>query len=143
MVRTTRPRRPAGQRQLRVGEELRHALAGILARGEIHDPDVSGTAVTVTEVRVTPNLRQATAFVTPLGGRNAEAVLAGLERCAPWLRGQVTRQVRLKYSPELRFRLDRSFDRASRIDALLRTAGATDENEAGRDGAGEVPGDGS
>lgn len=109
-----------GQRPLRVGEELRHVLAELLARGDIRDPDLSGTSVTVTEVRVSPDLKNATAFVIPLGGTDGERVVAGLTRCAPWLRGQIARNVRLKYSPRIGFRLDRSFEEASRIDAVLR-----------------------
>jgi ribosome-binding factor A len=110
----------AGQRPLRVGEELRHALAEILSRGDIRDPDLADASVTVTEVRVSPDLKNAIAFVLPLAGRNADAVLAALERCAPYLRGQLARTVRLRYAPRVGFRLDESFDRASRIDELLR-----------------------
>lgn len=110
----------AGQRPLRVGEELRHALAEILGRGDIRDPDLADASVTVTEVRVSPDLKNATAFVLPLAGRNADAVLAALERCAPYLRGQLARLVKLRFAPRVSFRLDESFDRASRIEELLR-----------------------
>jgi ribosome-binding factor A len=120
MARGTRSGRTASQRQLRVGEELRHALAQVFMRQEIIDPDLRDVTITVTEVRVSPDLRNATAFVTPLGGRDAERVVPALNRCAGWLRGQVTRMVRLKFSPQVKFELDRSFDAADKVDALLR-----------------------
>ncbi len=112
--------RTAGKRQLRVGEEIRHALAGILMRGELHDPDLENVSVTVTAVDVSPDLRNATAYVTPLGGTHQAEVVAGLNRCAKWLRGQVAGQVRLKFAPNITFRLDQSFDQAERVEALLR-----------------------
>jgi len=120
MGKDQRSPRGSGQRPLRVGEELRHALADILARGDIRDPDVAAVPITVTEVRVSPDLRNATAFVLPLGGQHAEQVLAGLTRCAPYLRGQLAKAVRLKFAPALGFRLDTSFDRASHIEEVLR-----------------------
>ncbi|MFQ5958453.1 MAG: 30S ribosome-binding factor RbfA [Alphaproteobacteria bacterium] len=107
------------QRQLRVGEELRHALAEVLGRGDLRDPGLSGTPVTVTEVRVSPDLRNATAFVVPLGGGDTETVLAALARATPYLRAQVARLVRLKFAPDFAFRADTSFDQASDIDSLL------------------------
>jgi len=109
-----------GQRPLRVGEEIRHALSGIFSRGEIRDPGLAGVSVTVSEVRVSPDLKNATAFVMPLGGRNAEQVLAALARCAPFIRTQVAKQVNLRYAIRIGFRVDDSFEQASRIDALLR-----------------------
>ncbi|MBI1179063.1 MAG: 30S ribosome-binding factor RbfA [Alphaproteobacteria bacterium] len=112
---------PRTQRQNRVGELLRHALAEVLARGELRDPALDGVSVTVTEVDVGPDLKNATAFVMPLGGHDAEKVAAGLNRCARFLRGQVGHAVTLRYTPELRFAVDRSFEAADRIDALLRT----------------------
>jgi ribosome-binding factor A len=113
--------RAPSQRQLRVGEVIRHALAGILQRGEIHDPVFEGTVVTVAEVRMAPDLKSATAFVVPLGGKDADAVVAAFERNKKYLRGEIARQVNLRFSPELRFRLDESFDEGQRIDALLRS----------------------
>jgi ribosome-binding factor A len=113
-----RPREPS-QRQLRVGEQLRHALALILQRGELRDPALHGATVTVTEVRVTPDLRNATAYVMPLAGREAEAVLEALGRSAGYLRGQLAREVPLRFTPALAFALDTSFDHASRINELL------------------------
>ena len=107
------------QRQLRVGEELRHALARVLQRGELRDPALKDVAVTVTEVRVSPDLKNATAFVMPLGGQHRAEVIAGLTRSAGYLRGQLAREVPLRFSPTLAFALDTSFDHASRINELL------------------------
>ncbi len=119
---TRRVERDPSQRQLRVGEELRHALAWILERGEVRDPDLRGVSVTVTEVRVSPDLRTATVFVLPLGGGETAAVVTGLTRARPFLRRQVANAVRLKFVPDIRFRADSSFDEARRIDTLLRDA---------------------
>lgn len=99
------------QRQLRVGETIRRALSDILLRGEHHSSELEGVPITVGEVRVSPDLKVATAFVLPLGGRDAENVLEALNRARGELRRQVTRAVNLKFSPELRFRLDETFDR--------------------------------
>jgi ribosome-binding factor A len=117
-VRGSRHREPS-QRQLRVGEELRHALARIIERGEIRDPEVARRGVTVTEVSVSPDLRQATVFVVPLGGGEIAPLLAGLKRAAPFLRREVARHVQLRMAPEFAFAADDSFDRAERIDELL------------------------
>jgi ribosome-binding factor A len=111
--------REASQRQLRVGEELRHALARILQRGELRDPALQDVTVTVTEVQVSPDLKNATAYVMPLGGRHAAEVLEGLTRSAGYLRGQLAREVPLRFAPGLAFALDTSFDHASRINELL------------------------
>ncbi|MCH8236604.1 MAG: 30S ribosome-binding factor RbfA [Proteobacteria bacterium] len=108
------------QRQLRVGEELRHALAWILERGDIRDPGLGGVAVTVTEVRVSPDLRNATAFVIPLGGGGTEDVVAALNRAAPYLRRKIGKAVKLKYLPGINFIADESFDQAGRISDLLK-----------------------
>lgn len=107
------------QRQLRVGEELRHALAQLLRPGELHDPALFDANVTVTEVQLSPDLRNATAFVMPLGGANAADIIAGLRRSAPYLKSRIARQVRLRYAPNLSFALDSAFDSADRIAALL------------------------
>ena len=109
------------QRQLRAGELVRHALAEVLARGEVHDPVIQGHMITVPEVRMSPDLRQATAYVMPLGGRDEKEVVAALERNKKFLRGEVARRVNLKFAPEIRFRLDERFDEAERIEKLLRT----------------------
>lgn len=108
------------QRQLRVGEEMRHALARIFERGELHDPALHEAPLTVTEVRVSPDLKRATAFVMPLGGRNAAEIMAGLKRGASHLRRLVAQEVKLRVAPQISFALDQSFDEASRIDTLLR-----------------------
>ena len=107
------------QRQLRVGEELRHALARILRDGECRDPVLERVSITVTEVRMSPDLRNATAFVMPLAGTNATEVIAGLERSATFLKGLVAREVQLRNTPNLVFALDDTFDRVDRITALL------------------------
>ena len=99
------------QRQLRVGEVIRRALAEILARGDVHDPDLSLTPITVGEVRCSPDLRQATVFFMPLGGVRREEVLAALKRNKAEIRHLVSQSVRLKYAPDLSFKLDESFDR--------------------------------
>lgn len=120
MVRARTSSRSPSQRQLRVGELLRHALSDILSRGDVHDPQLAKTPVTVTEVRTSPDLRHGTAFVAPLGGQGGDEILDALRRNAAYLRGQVSRQVKLKFSPELSFELDKSFDHAARIGELLR-----------------------
>lgn len=107
------------QRQLRVGEELRHLLAGILGRHELRDPALHDATITVTEVRISPDLKNATAFVMPLGGTHVPEVLAALERGAGFMRGLIAREMDLRHVPALRFALDTTFDHASRIDALL------------------------
>ena len=111
----------SSQRQLRVGELVRHALAELLARGEVHDPVIEGHLITVPEVKMTADLRLATIYVMPLGGRDAEAVVAALERNKRFLRGEIARHVNLKFAPEIRFRIDERFEEAERIEKLLRT----------------------
>jgi ribosome-binding factor A len=108
-------------RQLRVGELIRHALAELFARGDVHDPVLEGHMITVPEVRMSPDLRLATIYIMPLGGRDAEAVLAALEENKRYLRGEISRRVNLKFAPEIRFRVDERFDEAERIEKLLRT----------------------
>lgn len=107
------------QRQLKVGEALRRRLAEILARGDAHDPELARFSITVSEVRTSPDLKQATAFVLPLGGREAAEALEALRRNAGQLRRLVSRDLHLKYAPELKFVLDDSFDRMDRARALL------------------------
>jgi len=109
------------QRQLRVGELIRHELADMLARGDIHDPVVEGHMITVPEVRMSPDLRLATIYVMPLAGRDDKQVLEALERNKRYVRGEIARRVNLKFAPEIRFRLDERFDEAERIEKLLRT----------------------
>lgn len=114
-----RPAKPAGpsQRQLRVGELIRRTLSEILAGGEMHDPGLEGVLITVGEVRVSPDLKQATAFVLPLGGADGPALLEALARAKPGLRHLLGRAMTLRHVPDLRFRLDDTFDR---IDATRR-----------------------
>ena len=113
---------PGGsQRQLRVGEQVRHAMAEILAQGNVHDVDLEGHIITVPEVRMSPDLKLATVYVMPLGGRDTEVIIAALERNKKFLRGEVARRVNLKFAPDLRFRVDERFDEAERIEKLLRT----------------------
>jgi len=107
------------QRQLKVGELVRHALAEILTRGDVLDEVLSRHSLTVPEVRMTPDLKLATAFVMPLGGGDADEVVAHLEQHKRFLRGELARRVKLKFMPELRFKVDTSFESSSRIDALL------------------------
>src|SRR5437588_5022227 len=109
------------QRQLRVGEQVRHAIAEILAQGHVHDPDLEGHIITVPEVRMSPDLKLATIYVMPLGGRDTDIVLAALERNKKFLRGEIARRVNLKFAPDVRFRVDERFDEAERIEKLLRT----------------------
>ncbi|TSD85077.1 30S ribosome-binding factor RbfA [Mycobacterium sp. KBS0706] len=107
------------QRQLRVGEELRHSLAAILLRGELHDPDLAGVSITVSEVRPSPDMKHATVFVTTLNGDKMDVVLPALRRAASFLRGQVAKAVRLRHTPQLSFQADTSFDYAQKINTLL------------------------
>jgi ribosome-binding factor A len=109
------------QRQLRVGEAVRHAIAEVLAHGDVHDPVLEGHLITVPEVRMSPDLRLATIYVMPLGGRDEKEVVAALERNKRFLRGVIARKVNLKFAPDVRFRLDERFDEAERIEKLLRS----------------------
>ena len=106
-------------RQLRVGEELRHALVRILARGELHDPLLADAQVTVTEVRVSPDLRAATAYVTPFGGGDSAALVKALNHAGGYFRGQIAREVDLRMAPTIRFAADTSFAQSTRIEELL------------------------
>jgi ribosome-binding factor A len=111
--------RPVSQRQLRVGEELRHALAQLLRPGVLRDPALREANITVSEVRVSPDLRNATAFVMPLAGAQADQIMAGLKRSAAFLKGRVARVVELRQVPNIVFAFDDAFDNAARIAALL------------------------
>ena len=109
------------QRMLRVGELVRHALAAMFARGEIEDDALRGAVITVPEVRMTPDLKIANAYVMPLGGLHAEEIVAALNRHRKFVRGRVAPQINMKFAPEVRFFVDDTFEEASRIDALLRS----------------------
>src|SRR5262245_41520468 len=113
---------PGGsQRQLRVGELVRHAIADVLAQGSVHDPVLEGHLVTVPEVRMSADLKLATIYVMPLGGRDVGDVVAALDRNKKYLRGEIAHRVNLKFAPDIRFRADERFDEADRIEKLLRT----------------------
>lgn len=130
MSRPSRPKSPTAspgarplagptQRQLRAGELIRHALVEILREEALVDPSLAGVSVTVTEVRMSPDLRHAHCFVEPLGGGGAEAVVAGLNRTAKFLRGRLGRVIDMKFTPDLKFIHDESFNEAARIDRLF------------------------
>ena len=114
--------RGPSQRQLRVGELVRHILADLLARGEVHDPVIEGHVITIPEVRMTADLRLATIYVMPLGGRDLDNVLAAFNRNRRFLRGEIARRINLKFAPDIRFAIDERFDEAQRIEQLLRTS---------------------
>jgi len=119
---TSRPEKIGpGQRQLRVAEEIRHVLARVLMRGELRDPLLSSVSVTISEVRISPDLKNATVFSMPLGGAHMDEVLKGLNRAAPHLRTQVGQALQLRYVPSLTFVVDKSFDEARHIDEILRS----------------------
>jgi ribosome-binding factor A len=111
----------ASARQLRVGELVRHALADMLSRGDIHDPVIEAHLITIPEVHMSADLRLATIYVMPLGGRDEAAVLSALEHNKRYMRGEIARRINLKFAPEIRFRIDERFDEAERIEKLLRT----------------------
>ncbi len=115
------PSAGGSQRQLRVGELIRHELADMFSRGDIHDPVIQAHMITVPEVRMSPDLRLATIYVMPLGGRDEKDVLDALDRNKRYVRGEIARRVNLKFAPEIRFRIDERFDEAERIEKLLRT----------------------
>ena len=137
---TSHRERGPSQRQLRVAEEIRHVLAGVLMRGELRDPALTGVSVTVSEVRISPDLANATVFSLPLGGAKVDDVLKGLNRSAPYLRAQVGQAMQLRLVPTLTFVEDKSFDEARHIDELLKSekvardlkaAGEQSERDAG------------
>jgi ribosome-binding factor A len=111
--------KPPTQRQLRVGEEIRHVLAGVFLRDELRDPELVGIPITVTEVRISPDLKQATAFVTRLGRSDVAEKLPALRRAAPFLRSQVAHALRLRFAPDLSFQADTSIDYAMHVNDLL------------------------
>ena len=128
------PARGPSQRALRVGELIRHALAEMLTRGAVHDPVLAGHLITVPEVRMSPDLRLATVYVMPLGGKDEQEVVAALERNKKFLRGEIAHRVNLKFAPEIRFRVDERFDEAERIEKILRTPEVRRDIESKADG---------
>lgn len=135
------------QRQLRVGEEIRHALAETLRSDDLRDPMLRDVSITVTEVRIGPDLRNATVFVMPLGGARAESpriadIIAALNRAGPFLRGRVARAIHLKFAPNLHFKADTSFDEADKIGGLLRSVRGTGRDDlSGQDSQGDTDGE--
>lgn len=117
---THKPNGPS-QRMLRVGELVRHALASVFARGEVEDPVLEGAVITVPEVRMTPDLKLAHAYVMPLGGERAAEVVEALNRHRRFIRGRIAPELDLKFAPEVTFFVDTTFDEFGRIDALLRS----------------------
>jgi ribosome-binding factor A len=109
------------QRMLRVGELIRHAVSDILSRGEVMDPDLERQIITVPEVRMSPDLKVATVFVMPLGGKNQDKIVKALNRNAKWLRGQIARRVEMKFAADVRFKLDTRFDDDAKIETLLKS----------------------
>ncbi|KQT48458.1 ribosome-binding factor A [Devosia sp. Leaf420] len=135
MKKDSKPLGPS-QRMLRVGELVRHALADIFARGEIEDEALVGSVVTVPEVRMTPDLKIANAYVMPLGGVHAEEIVAALNRHQKFIRGRIAPRINMKYAPDVRFYVDETFEEAGRIDALLRSDRVRrdlDDEEDGQD----------
>jgi ribosome-binding factor A len=144
MSRPSRPRGPArhagrdavrgpSQRQLRVGEALRHALAEVLRENEIRDPDLEGVSVTITQIKPSPDMRYATVFCEPLGGENAKVVIAALNRHKGFLRGEMGHLITMKFTPDLRFVEDESFAEAQKIEAILKSERVSRDLAAGDD----------
>ena len=127
------------QRQLRVAEEIRHVLAGIFIRNEFRDPDLATAAVTVTEVRISPDLRRATAFVARLGRSDVELLLPALKRAAPYLRGQLAHALRLRVAPDLSFQPDHTLEEATKINRLLHAPEVARDLEDGKKDQGAAP----
>ncbi len=119
MAKTHQSTSDSSQRMLRVGEVVRHVVAEVLSRGVIQDPVLDGHVITVPEVRMSPDLKLATIYVMPLGGKNLGPVLAALEKHKKLVRSEIAHKVNLRFAPEVRFRADESFEKSSRIDALL------------------------
>jgi ribosome-binding factor A len=121
------------QRQLRVGEMLRHALAEVLGRNEIRDPDLDGVSVTITQVKPSPDMRYATVYCEPLGGENAKAIVAALNKHKGFLRGEMGHRIAIKFTPELRFVEDESFAEALKIETILKSERVSRDIAAGNE----------
>ena len=117
------------QRQQRVAEEIRHVLANIIQRGELKDPDLMDLSVTVSEVRVSPDLKNATAFIAPLGGGSSEALATAMNRAAPFIRMRLGKELSLKYLPKVIFEADKSFDYAQKIESILAQSKSGNKND--------------
>lgn len=131
--RTPAQKNGPSQRQLRVGEMLRHALSQVLLRDEIRDADLTGVSVTLTEIKPSPDMRHATVFCVPLGGKDATKIIAALNRHKAFLRGEMGRLIALKFTPELRFVEDQSFAEAEKIETLLKTPKVRQDLETDED----------
>jgi ribosome-binding factor A len=129
------------QRMLRVAELIRHAMAQLLSRGEINDPDLAGLVVTVPSVRMSPDLKLATIYVMPLGGKAQDQIVAILDRHKKFLRGELANRVHVKFAPEIRFKVDDSFANAEKIDALLNSPKVARDLSAGHEESPESDGD--
>ena len=117
------------QRQQRVAEEIRHVLANIIQRGELKDPELMDLSVTVSEVRVSPDLKNATAFIAPLGGGSSEALATAMNRAAPFIRMRLGKKLSLKYLPKVIFEADKSFDYAQKIESILAHSKSGNKND--------------
>lgn len=139
--------RGPSQRQLRVGELIRKAMVEVFERVTLRDPDLSDVPITVSEVSVSPDLKAATVFVMPLGGKGRGKVIAGLTRAAPYLRGQIAQRITLRHMPQLMFQIDTAFDASSHVNKLLQTVepeyGWTSENTENRFEGPKENGDGA
>ncbi len=124
------------QRQLRVGEAIRHALATVFDRDSLRDPALQGVSITVTEVRASPDLKNATVYVMPLGGGDAEAVVEALTRATAFLRGALAKEIDLRHVPRLEFQIDPSFGQADHVDSLLRRPQVARDLDHEKDGDG-------
>lgn len=139
MARAARSGKGPTQRQLRVGELVRHALSQVLQRGEVRDPVLQAASVTVTEARMSPDLRVATAYFMPLGGGDTETILTALQRARTFLRGRVAAEVDLRFAPDLRFAVDTTFEEARRIDVVLRSPAVQRDLAPAREADDEAP----
>lgn len=138
MTQNRTPQKPgASQRMLRVGELVRHAIVEVFAQEGVHDPVLEGHMLTFPEVRMTPDLRQATVYVMPLGGRDTTIVITALNKNKRWIRGALAKRIEMRYIPELHFRIDDRFDEAERIDKLLRSPEVARDLKRGRGGNSE------
>ena len=117
------------QRQQRVAEEIRHVLANIIQRGELKDPQLMDLSVTVSEVRVSPDLKNATAFIAPLGGGSSEELATAMNRAAPFIRMRLGKKLSLKYLPKVIFEADKSFDYAQKIESILAHSKSGNKND--------------
>jgi len=115
-----RSSKTASKRQLRVGEQLRHIISEVLAEGNIHDPDLTNTSITVTEVQPSPDMRNATVYIVPLGGENEASILKALNRSTGFIQSEMASHLSMKFTPRLAFKKDTSFDYGDHIDALIK-----------------------